>query len=423
VEALLHRAELYVAAGNSTLAEADTNLALQLKPDVPEVRYAVAKLYQMRNATPRYRQELGEVLRLNPFLLPVRVELAQALTASNQAKAALDILDATPDSQKTLTPVLVQRNWAYLALGHLPEMRRGIDLGLARGGRSTDLLVQDAVWKLRTGNSTGARVSLEEALKINPSDLRALTTLKDSYVAEKSPGIALQRIREHAARQPNSAPVQDFLGLLLLASGDRKQARAAFEAAKAADPGFARSDLSLAQLDAVEGKWNDAHSRLQALVSANAGNTTARLWLGNIEVLKGNHQAALDHFRRVVESDPGNAQALNNLAYALLEYANRPEEALEYARRAVERAQDQPAFADTLGWVLYRMGAYSTAVKHLERAALHKAGDVVSKYHLAMAYAKMGDLKRSRSTLAAALKINPRLPEAQMAQELLSNGG
>jgi Tfp pilus assembly protein PilF len=53
----------------------------------------------------------------------------------------------------------------------------------------------------------------------------------------------------------------------------------------------------------------------------------------------------------------------------------------------------------------------------LERAVA-KQGDAVWKYHLAMAYAKAGDLDRGRSTLKAALKQNPNLPEAKAAQEI-----
>jgi hypothetical protein len=36
-----------------------------------------------------------------------------------------------------------------------------------------------------------------------------------------------------------------------------------------------------------------------------------------------------------------------------------------------------------------------------------------------MAYAKAGDVTRGRSTLRAALKQNPNLPEAKAAQEIL----
>jgi Tfp pilus assembly protein PilF len=92
--------------------------------------------------------------------------------------------------------------------------------------------------------------------------------------------------------------------------------------------------------------------------------------------------------------------------------------ALKYAEKAVEIAPDRPAYCDTLGWILYRKGVYSSAVRYLEQAS-RDPGNVVWKYHLAMAYAKAGQVSRGRTTLEAALKINPNLPEAKMAQQMI----
>ena len=67
-------------------------------------------------------------------------------------------------------------NWALWVLGDLPGMRKGIDTGLAHE-RSLDFLVQDGLWKLRAGDPAGARKAIEEALKIDPADMRALDLL------------------------------------------------------------------------------------------------------------------------------------------------------------------------------------------------------------------------------------------------------
>ena len=417
LDALLQRGELFLAAGKYPQAEADMNQVIHFQSDSAEAHYVLAKLHQARNADAVYRQELSKALQLNGFLVSVRLELAQALIAGNNAIAALDLLDAAPDSQKQLTPVQVQRNWGYWTLGDMAKMRKGIDLGLARE-RSADLLIQDGLWKLRAGNATGSRASLEEALKMDPADLRALQVLGQSYVAQKNSPMGLQKVKEYAARQPNSAPMQDFLGVALMAQGDRTQARAAFQAAKAADPRFVQADLSLAQLDAMEGKLDDARKRLEAVLATNKVDSTSRLWLGNLEEMKGNHTAAIDHFRKVVEASPGNAQALNNLAYLLSEYGKQPDEALKHAQKAVEIAPGQPAYCDTLGWILYRKGLYAPAIQYLERASSNPE-NVAWKYHLAMAYAKAGDRKRGRTTLEAALKLDSKVPEARIAQEVV----
>jgi tetratricopeptide (TPR) repeat protein len=419
VDALQQLGEMAIAAGKYVEAQTDLNQVLALKSTEPEVHYLLAKLNQARGEDLTYRQELSEALRLNPNLLTVRVELAHNLLSSaSGARAALDLLSAAPEFQRDSTPVLIQRNWALWTLRNLPEMRKGIDVGLARE-RSPELLIQDGVWKLETGNPAGARLSVEEALRLNPTDLRALETLNKTYVAQKNSPMAIQKVKEYAARQPKAAAVQDFLGVMLMAQGDLPAARAAFNAAKAADPQFVKADLSLVLMDHNEGKLDDARKRLEGVLAINANNETARLWLGNIEARKGNMGAALEQFKRVAEADPSNAQAANNLAYLLAEYNNKPEEALKYAERAVQLRPDDPSYCDTMGWILYRKGLYTQALSYLQRASANKT-DVVWKYHLAMAYAKSGDLTNGRTTLQAALKINSTVPEAKMASDLIA---
>jgi putative PEP-CTERM system TPR-repeat lipoprotein len=417
-EALLQRAELFIAAGKYAPAEGDLNEVLRFRPDWAEVHYFLAKLHQARGELRIYRDELSKALQLNPGLLPVRLEAAQALLANQEASAALALLDQAPDFQKKLTSWMVQRNWAFWILGDMANMRKGIDAGLAQEALP-DLWIQDGLWNLHAGKFAAAQASLEKALHINPEDVRALQALAQIYQAQKQNQTALQKIKEYASQRPNSAPVQEFLGTLLLANGDRQQARAAFDRAKTADPKYARADFLLAEIDVLDGKLDDAKRRIEAVLASGQSATTAHLWLGNLAAMQGDSKAALAHFREVVASDPANAQALNNYAYLLAEVGNEPTEALKYAQKAKELAPEDPEYSDTLGWILYRKGLYPLAISELEQAAA-TGKNAVWKYHLAMAYAKAGDAARSQAALKAALKMNPSLPEAKMAQDLVS---
>jgi tetratricopeptide (TPR) repeat protein len=426
VDALLQRAQVLYDRKDYAKAEASLNYAVELRPTSWDVHYQLAKLKQARGAIRSYRQELSEALRLNPALEFARLELAHSLLADKAPKAALDLLDATPRAQKESMAILVQRNWALWFLGDAQEMRKGIDRGLSTQ-KSADLLVQDAAWKLRQRNPEAARSAAEQALKIDPSDVPALTILTETYQAERKSSIAVQQVREYAARQPNSAPVQDFFGDLLLVERQFSEGRAALLKAKTADPRFVKADLSLATVDAIEGKMDDARTRLLAVISADSGNSKARMMLANLDEIAGDKKAAIEQYRRVLDNSPENALALNNLAYLLTEYGNQPDEALKYAQQAVELSPDAPSYEDTLGWILYRKALYPQAVQYLERAAAtnqERAAAtnerVVWKYHLAMAYAKMGKLSRGRAILDEALKQNPDVPEAAVARQVVS---
>jgi tetratricopeptide (TPR) repeat protein len=419
IDALVRRAQLAVVGGKYEAAEKDLTQVLRLQPDSAPTHYFMAKLHQGRGQELSARQELSKAVQLDSSLLIARLDLAQSLITSKDPKGALDVLDAAPGPEKSVPEVIVQRNWALWATNDMVEMRKGIDAGLALQ-RSTDLLLQDGIWKLRSGNSSGGRAALEEALKIDPADVRALSVLKESYEMQKQTAVALDKVKEYAAREPRSAPVQNFLGAIMLARGDNAGARNAFQLAKAADASSVEADVGLVRLDLTEGKLADAQNRLQAVVSASPGNTAAHLWLGDVDLMRADFGRAEKQFRMVLTAEPDNPQALNNLAFLMAENGGQPAEALKYAQKAKELAPDKPEYSDTLGWILYKQGLYPSAVQELERATAQRSKPIW-EYHLAMAYAKAGDSQHARSILDRALKQDPKLPEAKLAQQVVGS--
>jgi len=286
--------------------------------------------------------------------------------------------------------------------------------------RAPDLLLQDAFLKSTAKDYAGARASLVEGLKRTPEDVRMLRLLTATYTAQKDAPGAVRVIQEHAAKNPKSPVVQQFLAELLMVNGQKAQARAALASVKAANPKLGPADLLLAQLDASEGRLGDASKTLNALIAQAPRNTTARLLLASVAETGGQRAAAIEEYRKVLDIQPNNVLALNNLAYGLAEDGKPADadEALKYAQKAAELAPNAAAVENTLGWVLFRKGLYSLAVPHLERAVATEA-TARRRCHLAMAYLKIGDEDRGQKSLDAALKMDPNLPEAKTALKML----
>ena len=76
---------------------------------------------------------------------------------------------------------------------------------------------------------------------------------------------------------------------------------------------------------------------------------------------------ALDVFRRAVELDPGNADRRRNLATALFDSRNIDEAAL-HARQAVALRPGDPAAHDLFGRILAVQGRLAEAQAEFERA-------------------------------------------------------
>lgn len=423
-DALLQRSSILIQSGKYKEAESDLLQASKFEPDSPQVRYFLAEVYEARGDTTRQRQELNEALRFSPAFLPARIQLSRAMLAANSAKDALGILDGAPQEQRRILGYVIQRNWVLLALNERAEVRKWVESGL-KAVRAPDLVLQNAILKLADHDYEGARSSAEEALKSNPGDTRALRVVAASYMGQKQPAAAIRRLEENAGQHPQSAGAQQFLGEWLVASGQPDKARAAFTAAKAANPHFAAADLAIAKLDVNAGKFDEARKTLAEIIAANGENLEARHWLGSLELTAGNYEAARDQFQKILDVDPQDVTAINNLAYILGNYTDSTDEALGLAQKAREAAPDNLDAEGTLGWVLYRKGMYHEALTQLEDAAAKDGSSTspkaaIRKYHLAMTYLKLGDRDKGGKALAAAVKINPKLPEARMAYAVMS---
>ncbi|MBI1791141.1 MAG: tetratricopeptide repeat protein [Acidobacteria bacterium] len=418
-DALEQRSQIYLVAGRYEDARKDLREVLRFKPESSLAHYVMAKTNYAVGETAAYRQELGEALRLDPEMLGARLELAESLRSTGAAKTALELLDKMPEGQKNSLAAIAQRNWILLTLADEPNVRKGVDQGM-RLARIPEFLVQDAAYKLWVRNTAGARASAEEALKQSPEDMRAMEYLAESYVQQKQIAAGAKRIQEYADQRPKSAAIRYYLGTWLSRNGgDAQQVREALSSAAQVDPRFVPAGLALAKLDVREEKYDSARQILDRFLAANDRNVEARLTLAMLENKLNNIPAAIENYRKVLSLQPTNRLALNNLAYVLLEHGGQADEALRLAQQAKELAPKEPWIDDTIGWAFYHKGLFENAAKHLE-AAVSKEGSAVQQYHLAMAYTRAGDRKRAEKVLQTALRMDPNVPEAKTARELLA---
>jgi tetratricopeptide (TPR) repeat protein len=421
LDALQGRSYLYLLQRKFTEAQIDLNLVVKYEPRSAEAHFLLSRIHNARGSSSMERQELTEALQAKPSLLSARLALAANL-AVQSPKDALELLDKAPKRQTRDLSFVVKRNSYLLAMGRDAEVRKSLDEALA-SVRTPELLMQDGLVWSRRQQFEKARVSLKEALEKRPNDPRLLDLLAQTYVAEKQPGKALELIRSYASNHPGAARIQQLSGGWLQRSGKLLEARAAFMAARSADPAFTDADLALALLDIREKKYDSAGERLTAVVAGKPADTRARLFLAFVRENTRKYPEAIEQYRQILASEPDNVLALNGLSYDLTEFAKQPDEALKYAQKAKELAPSDPRVADTLGWVLYQKGVYRSAVTQFEAAKSatsslsdEELGRV--QYHLAMAYFKSGNPTQGRQVLATARKLAPALPEASLVQEM-----
>ena len=420
-DALQARSYLYLLQGKYTEAQNDLNVVVKYEPRSAEAHFLLSRIHKARGSSSMERQELSDALQIDPALLSVRLALAANLLVPSP-KDALELLDKAPKRQTGDLSFIVQRNACLFALGRYPELRQSLDAALA-SARTPELLHQDGLLRLMQQQYVQARASFQAVLDTDAGNPKVLDMVAQTYLAQKQPGKALEAIREHASKHPDAARIQQLLGAWLQRNGKISEARAAFMAAKAADPAYTEPDIALALLDIRAKDYDAARRRLTAALAAAPADTRARFFLAGVEDATRNYSAAIAHYGKLVEAEPDNVLFLNNLSYDLAEYGKQPDEALKHAQKAKELAPGDPQVASTLGWIYYQKGAYRFAISQLEAAASHDhalAGEALGRvqYHLAMAYFKSGNVPQGRQLLKTAQRLAPSLPEAKLAQEV-----
>ena len=107
-------------------------------------------------------------------------------------------------------------------------------------------------------------------------------------------------------------------------------------------------------------------------------------------------QKAETAFGRALELNPNDSGALNYLGYWWADEGRNLKEAMELITKAVQLFPENGYYADSLGWVYFKIGNTKKAVTWLERAVELAPDDAVIHDHLGDVYWHLGRLLEAR---------------------------
>jgi tetratricopeptide (TPR) repeat protein len=108
-------------------------------------------------------------------------------------------------------------------------------------------------------------------------------------------------------------------------------------------------------------------------------------------------------FRAILTRDPLHANALNFLGYMLADRGLRVAEALTLIDRALVAEPGNPAYLDSRGWALFKLGRAADAEEPLRRATTALRGSSVIQSHYAEVLATLGKPQEAATALERAL--------------------
>lgn len=212
--------------------------------------------------------------------------LAQVYLKENKPERAADVLEtylrARPGDGQAMILIaaaLMQRGQHARAVTFMkqalqsrdaPEYRTVLGFGLLRGGQAASAIPE-----------------LEAALKLNPGQSQAATTLIQLYLRSGQIAKATAHAEKLVKQHPRIAEHYDLLGVAKREAGDVAAARSAFEQALKHDGNLASAKLNLARIEIAEKAYAAASARLEAVLKGDGNNTEAMFALATIAELQG----------------------------------------------------------------------------------------------------------------------------------------
>lgn len=224
------------------------------------------------------------------------------------------------------------------------------------------------------GQHAVALEHLDAAAAGGDDDPELLVLLARLRLETGPPAAAIEAARRATAATPG-AEAQITLGLALTKAGDTKGAKAAFEAAVAADPEDAAAHYHLGNLLAATGELEGADASYRAALEKDPMMVDAMRNLGSVLVMRDQADEAARLLGKALRLAPDSPELLNNLGVALTRAGNEEDAAMAFTQ-AVEHAPDQTAIRTNAADALARMGRLDDAARLLSEAPPEAVAEV-----------------------------------------------
>jgi tetratricopeptide (TPR) repeat protein len=339
IDARVAQAEVLLGLYDGIGAEAELDRAVQLGLDPAKVRHLYGHAYSLQGKAQRARDEL----------------LTNDIPPENQGYAA-----------RIMGKVALQMGDEQLAGA---AFNRAMELDR----KNPDLWVDIARFRADSGDQAGATNAVDEAVKLDPDNIRALQYRGELLRFQFGLGAALPWFERALQIDPNDVPLLTEYAATLGDMGRMTDMLVVARKILALDGRNPRAFFMQAVLAARAGKYGLARRLMQQTGGTIDDVPAVMLVQGIIEQAEGNQNAAVDKFRRLLSIQPNNRQVQNLLARSLY-LAGSAADAIDVLKPQVNRSGADPYALWLAGRALEAMGERGQAAAVMNRAAIHDFG-------------------------------------------------
>lgn len=272
-QTMYFEAWLALEAGDKKAAAEIAQQLIKVAPDNLRVLQLAGVVALRRGEWVFAEQHLGKLVQVAPGLAQPRRFLARVYLQTGEPAKAIETLRPMLDAAAPGADALALAGTAYLLAG---DPRRAAD-AFARAAKQEPEEASNRAALALTRIARGDAAGLSELEAVVGADLgtTADMALIATHLNQRNYSAALKAIDRLETKQPGKAQPLQLHGQVLALSGDFAGARANYEKALAAEPGFFPAVEGLAALDLREQKPEQARARLDAALKANPNDTRA----------------------------------------------------------------------------------------------------------------------------------------------------
>jgi tetratricopeptide (TPR) repeat protein len=420
-EAMLLKGRLELEQGELAKAIKDFESMTRNFPQRPVAYYELAKAQTVGNVFDKATANLNQALKLNPNYADATLLLAEIQVRHDgnyePAIASLQQLIRQQPQSISAYDLLAMVYRSQGRLDNAVQIYRELEKAFPT---NSQIRLVIGVTLLEQKKNAEARAEFDQALKLSPDFLPAVEQEVNLDLLEKQYDSAQQRVQQQIGQNPKAVPLQLLLAQVQIKRGDTNQAESTLKQTIAMAPDSQQAYFMLAELYAAAHENQKALADLSAALAKNPKDVGALLLMGMTYNAEKDYDHARDAYEKLLAVATNNVMALNNLAFLYSQNLGQLDKGYQLARRARDLAPADPSTADTLGWILYQQGQYSSALSLLQESAGKMDSAPQVQFHLGMTYYVMGDEANARTALQRALQISQDFAEKDECNQCLT---
>ncbi len=357
---------------------------------------------------------LGKALKLAPQQGLTRLLLAQTYLRTGEPAKTLDVLKPVLDTGKASGTTLSLAGEAYLQLGDAKRSEEAFRLALKAAPQDARVRTSAALAQIAQGNA-GSAIPELEAVAAGDAGPRADLALISARLRQNDLAGALKAIDGLEKKLPDQALPLQLRGRVLSLKKDLPGAIKSYEAAMAKEPAYFPPVASLAALDMVANKPEEARKRFNTFIQAQPKSWQARLAMAELDARVGAPATTVSaSLREAVKINPSEPRPHIVLINQLINSGD--------AKSALIAAQDATAalpnnfdVMDAQGRAELAAGDNQRAVSTFKKLASLLPRNPSPELRLADAYVATNDLEAAARSLRRAAELQPENTGVQRA--------